>query len=201
MKNRQTGLSQEVAAARSRLSERSGRRIERGERDPVPRTWRTREDPLRVALAITLAGQPFPHLLYQFRLAFSGWRYARAVQGGESYATLSEGLQGALWRPTSSLSTGWWCVSIGAWRPALGRNRPYCNPCRMRGLPATRNWWSRSRVRPPLRCVGCSTPCPPGWSGNGCGWGYPHTAPTASPLSADATGSRCPYRAARAGGL
>ena len=51
-----------------------------------------------VASAITLAGQPFVHLLYQFRLAFSGWRHAQVVQGGESYAALSEGLQGALRR-------------------------------------------------------------------------------------------------------
>ena len=35
----------------------------------------------------------FVYLLYQFRLAFSGWRYARVVQGGESYPALSEGLQ------------------------------------------------------------------------------------------------------------
>ena len=49
-----------------------------------------------VASAITLAGQPFVHLLYQFRLAFSGWRHVQVVQGGESYAALSEGLQGAL---------------------------------------------------------------------------------------------------------
>ena len=46
MKSRQTGLSQEVAAAKSGLSVRSGRRIERGERDPAPHTWRTRKDPL-----------------------------------------------------------------------------------------------------------------------------------------------------------
>ena len=46
MKSRQTGLSQEVAAARSGLSVRSGRRIEKGKRAPVPHTWRTRQDPL-----------------------------------------------------------------------------------------------------------------------------------------------------------
>ena len=46
MKSRQTGLSQEVAAARSGISVRSGRRIEQGTRDPAPRTWRTRQDPL-----------------------------------------------------------------------------------------------------------------------------------------------------------
>ena len=175
MKNRQTGQSQDVAAAKSGVSVRSGRRIERGERIHAPRTWRTREDPLggvwethlaplleqapdltgltlleyledtfpgdydgrilrtlqrrvqhwkavhgpdkavifrqqaepgrqglsdftHVASAITLAGQPFVHLLYQFRLAFSGWRHAQVVQGGESYAALSEGLQAALRR-------------------------------------------------------------------------------------------------------
>jgi hypothetical protein len=45
---------------------------------------------------ITVAGEPFPHLLYQFRLACSGWRSVMAVRGGESYAALSEGLQRAL---------------------------------------------------------------------------------------------------------
>ena len=45
---------------------------------------------------ITIAGEPLQHLLYQFRLAFSGWRYVLAIQGGESYAALAEGLQRAL---------------------------------------------------------------------------------------------------------
>jgi len=47
-------------------------------------------------IAVTIAGQPFKHLIYQFRLAFSGWRYAHIVQGGESYSALAEGLQNAL---------------------------------------------------------------------------------------------------------
>ena len=47
---------------------------------------------------ITIAGDPLKHLLYQFRLAFSGWRYVLAIQGGESYAALAEGLQRALSR-------------------------------------------------------------------------------------------------------
>jgi len=46
--------------------------------------------------AITIAGAPFKHLLYQFRLAFSGWRSAHIVQGGESYSALADGLQTAL---------------------------------------------------------------------------------------------------------
>lgn len=46
--------------------------------------------------AITVAGEAFPHLLYQFRLAYSGWRSVTVVRGGESYAALSSGLQRAL---------------------------------------------------------------------------------------------------------
>ncbi len=45
---------------------------------------------------MTIAGKPFAHLIYQFRLAYSGWRYAQIVQGGESYSALAEGLQNAL---------------------------------------------------------------------------------------------------------
>ena len=45
---------------------------------------------------ITIQGVPFKHLLYQFRLAFSGWRSVTQVQGGESYAALACGLQRAL---------------------------------------------------------------------------------------------------------
>jgi len=45
---------------------------------------------------ITINGKPFDHLLYQFRLAFSGWRNVHIVQGGESYSALADGLQKAL---------------------------------------------------------------------------------------------------------
>ena len=45
---------------------------------------------------ITIAGKPFKHLLYQFRLAYSGWRSVSVIQGGESYAALASGLQRAL---------------------------------------------------------------------------------------------------------
>jgi len=45
---------------------------------------------------ITIAGQPFEHLIYHYRLAYSGWQYAQIVQGGESFIALSEGLQNAL---------------------------------------------------------------------------------------------------------
>ena len=44
---------------------------------------------------ITIQGKPFSHLLYQFRLAYSGWRSVTVVQGA-SYAALACGLQRAL---------------------------------------------------------------------------------------------------------
>ena len=46
--------------------------------------------------AIIVAGEAFNHLLYQFRLAHSGWRHVHIVQGGESYSALADGLQNAL---------------------------------------------------------------------------------------------------------
>ena len=45
---------------------------------------------------ITIKGQPFEHLLYHYRLAYSSWQYVQVIQGGESFIALSEGLQNAL---------------------------------------------------------------------------------------------------------
>lgn len=49
-------------------------------------------------MEICIAGEPFAHMLYQFALAHSGWRSVSIVEGGESFAALSTGLQGALWK-------------------------------------------------------------------------------------------------------
>ncbi|MFA1621993.1 IS21 family transposase [Rhizobium mongolense] len=49
------------------------------------------------ALGITIAGQPLDHLLYHFRLAYSGFEHAHVILGGESFVALAEGLQNALW--------------------------------------------------------------------------------------------------------
>ena len=181
MSKRQQGKSQETAAAKAAISERSGRRIEKGERHSVPgeRHWRTREDPLEAiwekelvpllekesqltgltlweyledehagqfpykvlrtlqrrvkhwkatqgpgkfvifrqsvpagqqglsdfshpATEITIQGKEFTHLLYQFRFAYSGWRYVQITLGGESYSALADGLQSALFRAGGS---------------------------------------------------------------------------------------------------
>jgi len=48
-------------------------------------------------LKIDLAGERFNHRIYQFALAFSGWRHAEPILGGESFEALAQGLQNALW--------------------------------------------------------------------------------------------------------
>lgn len=46
-------------------------------------------------VTITISGEPYQHLLYHYRLAYSGWRYAQIIEGGESFIALYEGLQNA----------------------------------------------------------------------------------------------------------
>ena len=66
------------------------------------------------ALGVTVAGQPLDHMLYHFRLPWSGFRHAEVVLGGESFTALATGLQAALWslggapgeHRTDSLSAG-----------------------------------------------------------------------------------------------
>jgi len=45
---------------------------------------------------VTINGEPFKHLLFHYRLVFSGWRHVKVVVGGESFEALSSGLQEAL---------------------------------------------------------------------------------------------------------
>lgn len=47
-------------------------------------------------LGITIAGRPFDHLIYHFVLTYSNWE-SGAICFSESFESLSEGLQGALW--------------------------------------------------------------------------------------------------------
>ena len=48
-------------------------------------------------LGVTIAGQPFPHLLYHFVMVYSRWEHVGVVLGGESFTALAENLQQALW--------------------------------------------------------------------------------------------------------
>jgi len=47
-------------------------------------------------LGVTIAGRLFDHLLFEFVLCFSGWRWV-GLAFGETFEALVDGLQGALW--------------------------------------------------------------------------------------------------------
>ncbi len=47
-------------------------------------------------LEVTIAGQAFPHLLFEFVLSYSGWRHVR-IASSETFMALKSGLQAALW--------------------------------------------------------------------------------------------------------
>ena len=49
------------------------------------------------SLGVTIAGRQLDHLLYHFRLVYSGFEHAHVILGGESFVALAEGLQNALW--------------------------------------------------------------------------------------------------------
>ena len=49
------------------------------------------------SLGVTIGGQALAHLLYHFRLPWSGFEHAHVILGGESFVALAEGLQNALW--------------------------------------------------------------------------------------------------------
>jgi len=177
MSARESGSSQETAAAKGGFSARTGRRIEKKAHQPKrdrPHNWRTRVDPLLLvweqelipmlekqpklqamtlfeylqqkypgkygnsilrtlqrrvkqwrathgspkevmfqqehlpgvmglsdftelkSFEVTIQGKPLRHILYHYRLAYSGWQYVQIIQGGESFIALSQGLQNAL---------------------------------------------------------------------------------------------------------
>jgi transposase len=91
---------------------------------------------------VTIAGQPFEHRLYHFWLAFSGWEHVRAIQGGESFTALTEGLQEALWQlggvprehRTDRLSAAYRNLS-----EREDEARGYAEFCKHYGLEPTRN--------------------------------------------------------------
>jgi Mu transposase, C-terminal domain len=47
-------------------------------------------------LAVTIGGEPFPHLLFELTLSYSGWRW-QMVAASESFEATAAGVQGALW--------------------------------------------------------------------------------------------------------
>ena len=69
-------------------------------------------------LKVTIAGQSYPHLLFQLILSHSGWRYAE-VAAGETFLALQQGLQNALWtlggaEVVQRQYLGWNCAAAAA---------------------------------------------------------------------------------------
>jgi hypothetical protein len=95
-------------------------------------------------LAVTIAGQPFPHRLYHFVLAYSGWEHVAVVLGGESFTALAENLQNALWtlggvpheHRTDSLSAAYRNLDCAAAEDITRRYEAFCAHY---GMAASRN--------------------------------------------------------------
>lgn len=95
-------------------------------------------------MTIKINGESLKHILYHFRLAYSGWSYVRIIQGGESFTALAESLQNALWRlggspkehRTDSLSAAFKNLSKDAKEDLTKR---YSALCSHYGIKPTRN--------------------------------------------------------------
>jgi len=82
---------------------RTWRALNGAEQDVI---FRQRHEPGRLGLSdfthmgasgVSIAGEPLKHMLYHFRLVFSGFEHAHVILGGGRFITLDEGLQNALW--------------------------------------------------------------------------------------------------------
>lgn len=95
-------------------------------------------------LAVTIAGQPFPHLLYHFVMVYSRWEHVGVVLGGESFTALAENLQQALWtlggvpqtHRTDSLAAGFRNLTADQREDITRRYDAFVNHY---GMDATRN--------------------------------------------------------------
>ena len=91
-------------------------------------------------LAVIVAGEPLAHLLYHFRLPYSGFEHADVVVGGESFIALSGGLQQALGilggspleHRTDSLSAAFRNLDRAAQDDLTERYQALCDHYRMR---------------------------------------------------------------------
>jgi len=111
-------------------------------------------------LRITITGQPFDHLLYHFRLAYSGFEHAHVVLGGESFVALAEGLQNALWflggaplyHRSDSLSAAFRNLDADA---KEDQTRRYAELCAHYRMAPTRNNKGIAHENAPKRACAC----------------------------------------------
>jgi len=85
-------------------------------------------------LGVTIVGAPFPHRLYHFVMAYSGWEHVAVILGGESFTALAENLQNALWtlggvpreHRTDSLSAAYRNLDAEAAKDVTKRYDDFC---------------------------------------------------------------------------
>ncbi len=95
-------------------------------------------------IQVTIQGKVLKHLLYHFRVVYSGWSYLKVILGGESYPALAQGLQNALWclggvpkeHRTDSLSAAFKNLSD---EDAADQTGQYQEFCRHYNMTPTRN--------------------------------------------------------------
>ena len=93
---------------------------------------------------ITISRQPFAHLMYHFRMCYSGYEHAHVVLGGESFVALSTGLQDGLaglggvprYHRTDSLASAYRNLNI---QTKEDLTRRYEELCADYGMQPTRN--------------------------------------------------------------
>ena len=94
-------------------------------------------------VTVTIASKEFHHILYHYRLAYSGWQYVQVIQGGESFIGLSQGLQNALFASGGVPQTHRTDSLSAAYRNTGGRNpkltRMYATVCDHYRMQPTRN--------------------------------------------------------------
>jgi len=93
-------------------------------------------------LNITLGGAEFKHKLFHYRLVYSGWTYVQVTWGGESFESLSSGLQNAFWQsggvPTTHRTDSLSAAFNNHHEKAVLTER-YDKLCQHYGVLATRN--------------------------------------------------------------
>jgi hypothetical protein len=94
-------------------------------------------------MTITIGGKPLNHILYHYRLSFSGWQYVQVILGGESFVGLSQGLQNALHASGGAPKTHRTDSLSAAYRNTGGRDpkltQLYATVCDHYRMQATRN--------------------------------------------------------------
>jgi len=93
---------------------------------------------------ITIRGKALDHILFHFRLPFSGWRYVRVIESGESFIALSSSLNDALHRlggvphthRTDSLSAAYKNLNKDEAEDSTKRYQEFCEHY---GMKPTRN--------------------------------------------------------------